>query len=69
MNCHSIQYVHDENGIVTAVLVPIDIWRDMESENETAYLLKSDSMARRLIEAKERTEAIPFEVVRERLGV
>jgi antitoxin YefM len=35
-----IQYVSDESGNPTAVIVPIELWREIESEKETAYLLK-----------------------------
>src|SRR6266550_4102509 len=49
-----IQYVSDESGEPTAVIVPIELWREIESEKETAYLLKSESMKRRLLEAKDR---------------
>jgi antitoxin YefM len=64
-----IQYVSDESGEPTAVIVPIDLWREIESEKETAYLLKSDNMKRRLLEAKERQTGIPFEEAREKLGI
>ena len=56
-----IQYVSDESGEPTAVIVPIDLWREIESEKETAYLLKSENMKRRLLEAKDRQTGIPFE--------
>ena len=64
-----IQYVSDETGNPTAVIVPIELWREIESEKETAYLLKSDEMKRRLLEAKDRQTGIPFEEVREKLGI
>ena len=64
-----IQYISDENGEPTAVIVPIELWREIESEKETAYLLKSENMKRRLLEAKERQTGIPFEEAREKLGV
>ena len=64
-----IQYVSDENGHPVGVIVPIDLWREIESERETAYLLKSENMKRRLLEAKERQEGIPFDEAREKLGV
>ena len=64
-----IQYISDESGNPTAVIVPIELWREIESEKETAYLLKSDAMKRRLLEAKERTTGIPFEEAREKLGI
>jgi PHD/YefM family antitoxin component YafN of YafNO toxin-antitoxin module len=43
--------------------------REIESEKETAYLLKSENMKRRLLEAKERQTGIPFEESIERLGI
>ena len=67
----TIQYVSDEAGQAVAVIVPIDLWREMESEKETAYLLKSDTMRRRLLEAMNRSESegISMEDVREKLGI
>ncbi len=59
-----VQYVSDESGNPTAVIVPIELWREIESEKETAYLLKSENMKRRLLEAKERQSGIPFEEAR-----
>jgi PHD/YefM family antitoxin component YafN of YafNO toxin-antitoxin module len=64
-----IQYVSDESGNATAVIVPIELWREIESEKETAYLLKSENMKRRLLEAKDRQTGIPFEETCEKLGV
>ena len=64
-----IQYISDERGNPTAVIVPIELWREIESEKETAYLLESENMKRRLLEAKERQTGIPFEEAREKLGI
>ena len=64
-----IQYVSDESGNPTAVIVPIELWREIESEKETAYLLKSENMRRRLLEARERQTGIPLEEAREKLGI
>jgi PHD/YefM family antitoxin component YafN of YafNO toxin-antitoxin module len=64
-----IQYVSDESGEPTAVIVPIELWREIESEKETAYLLKSENMKRRLLDAKERKTGIPFEEALEKLGI
>ena len=69
MESTDIQFVSNETGETTAVLVPIARWRDIESELETAYLLKSDRMRQRLIEASQRTEGIPFEAALEKLGI
>jgi PHD/YefM family antitoxin component YafN of YafNO toxin-antitoxin module len=64
-----IQYVSDENGEVTAVIVPISLWREIESERETAYLFKSQGMRRRLLETKDRNKSVPLEAVLEKLGI
>lgn len=64
-----IQYISDEEGNPTGVIVPIDLWREIASERETAYLLQSETMKRRLLEARERREGIPFAEVREKLGI
>lgn len=64
-----LRYISDENGQTTAVIVPIELWREIESERETAYLLKSDVMKRRLLDAKDRHEGIAIETVIEKLGI
>ncbi len=60
--------ISDENKNVTGVIVPIDLWKEIQSEKETAYLLKSENMKRRLLEAKDRKEGIPFDEACEKLG-
>ena len=64
-----IQYISDENNQVTGVIVPIDLWKELQSEKETAYLLKSEAMKKRLSDAKNRKEGIPFDEACEKLGV
>ena len=64
-----IQYVSNESGEPTAVIVPISLWRDIASERETAHLLKSETMKRRLLEAKDRQQGIPLDEAIEKLGV
>ena len=64
-----IQYISDEEGNPTGVIVPIDLWREIASERETAYLLRSETMKQRLLEARERREGIPFDEVRQKLGI
>lgn len=59
-----VQYVSDASGKAVSVIVPIELWQAIASERETAYLLKSDAMKKRLLEAKDRTEGIPLEQVR-----
>lgn len=63
-----IQYISDESGNPLGVIVPIDLWRKIESEKETAYLLKSETMKRRLLEAKDRQDGIPFEEACKKFG-
>jgi len=64
-----IQFVSDEGGEPTAVIVPIALWRELESERETAHLLKSEAMKRRLLEARDRRDGLPIEAVVEKLGI
>ena len=60
-----IQYVSDESGNPVGVIVPIELWREIESEKETAYLLKSENMKRRLGSLKP-SGRNPFEQAREK---
>jgi antitoxin YefM len=64
-----IQIVSNEEGEPTAVIVPIELWREIESERETAYLLKSEAMRQRLLEAKQRQGGLSIEEVVEKLGI
>lgn len=64
-----IQYISDAEGKPTGVIVPIDLWREISSERETAHLLQSEAMRRRLLEARERREGISLEAAREKLGI
>lgn len=64
-----VQYVTDEGGEAVSVIVPIDLWREIASERETAYLLKSTAMKKRLLEAKDRTEGISLGDACSELGI
>jgi hypothetical protein len=64
-----IQYICDADGNSVGVIVPIALWHKIESERETAYLLHSETMKRRLLEAKGRTGGISLEDARAKLGV
>ena len=64
-----LQYVSDEQGYAVGVIVPIELWREIESERETVYLLKSATMKKRLLEAKAHTEGISLEDTRAQLGI
>jgi len=69
MNSTQIQYISNENGKPTAVIVPIDLWQQILAEQETAYLLKSATMKQRLLSAKGRKEGIEFGEACEKLGI
>ncbi len=65
----NLQYVLDENGLTTSVITPLELWPEIIVEKESAYLLKSEAMKKRLLEAKNRRTGIPFEAAREKLGI
>lgn len=69
MSQAKLQYISDEDGAPTAVIVPIELWHEIESERETAYLLKSRTMRQRLLKAKNQSPGIPLEEAREKLGI
>lgn len=64
-----IQIVSNEAGEPTAVLVPIELWREISSERETAHLLKSEAMTQRLLAARQRTDGISLEAAVEKLRI
>ena len=69
MESTAIQYVSDDQGNAVAVIVPIELWREIAAERETAYLLSSATMKRRLLEARQRQDGIAFEEACEKLGI
>ena len=64
-----ISYVSDSDGNTVGMIVPTELWREIESERETAYLLKSETMKRRLLEAKEQQGSVSLEEAHADLGV
>ena len=64
-----IQIVSNEAGEPTAVIVPIELWREIASERETAYLLRSERMKQRLLAAAQRENGLSLEAVIEKLGI
>jgi antitoxin YefM len=58
-----------ESGAPTAVIGPNSLWREIESERETACLLKSEAMKRRLMEAKERQQGLTLDEAVEKLEI
>jgi hypothetical protein len=65
----AIQYISDEKGNLTDVIVPVELWREIESEKETAYLLKSNAMRQRLLKAKKRQKGVSFNDACKKLGI
>lgn len=65
----AIQYISDEKGNLTDVIVPVELWREIESEKETAYLLKSNAMRQRLLKAKKRQKGVSFNNACKKLGI
>jgi hypothetical protein len=64
-----IQYVSNASGEQTAVIVPISLWRVIASERETAGLLKSESMRRRLLEAQDRLQGLSLDATIKKLEI
>jgi antitoxin YefM len=64
-----IQIVSNEAGEPTAVIVPIELWREIASERETAYLLRSEAMKQRLLAAAQRQGGLSLEAVLAKLGM
>ena len=64
----ALHYLADEEGAITAVVVPIAVWREIASELETQHLLRSPAMQERLTAALGREGGYSFDEVLERLG-
>ena len=64
-----IQIVSNEAGEPTAVIVPIALWKEIISERETAYLLKSETMRQRLLAALERGSSVSLDDAVAKLGL
>ncbi len=65
----AVQYVSDEKGVPTAVIIPIKLWRKIISEKETAYLLKSKNIKQRLLATRKSKNGISLEEAFEKLGI
>ncbi len=64
-----LQTISDAQGNVTGVIVLIELWCEIESGKETAYLLNNPETRRRLLEAKERDGGMNLEEVRAEIGI
>jgi hypothetical protein len=49
--------------------VLIELWHEIESERETAYLLKSTTMKDRLLQATQCQSGFSIEAIVEKLGI
>ena len=72
-----VEYITDGSGQKKAVVVPINEWNTLleivetykRSEEETAYLLKSEAMRKRLMEAMAGTGGKSLDEVKDALGL
>lgn len=62
-----LSVVSDANGKPTAVMVPIDVWREIESELETQYISKDAVLMQRIRAARQSSDFTPLETVRQNL--
>jgi PHD/YefM family antitoxin component YafN of YafNO toxin-antitoxin module len=65
----ALQYIYDSEEQTVAVVVPVAFWQEIVAERETAYLLSSPTMKKRLLAAKKRQDGISLESVCEKLGI
>jgi hypothetical protein len=61
MSTRDLQLVSDDSGRITAVIVPIETWKEITSQIETNYLVKSTVMKRRLQAAMRGGDAVSFD--------
>lgn len=66
---NEVQYITNDLNDITGVIVPIELWHELQAEKETAYLLKSEAMKERLLAAKNRNTGVSLEEVSAKLGV
>lgn len=64
-----VQYITDSQNNITGVIVPIELWHELQSEKETAYLLQSEAMKERLLAARKRDNGVSLEKACEKLGI
>ena len=69
MSDADVQYISDDRGELTGVIVPIELWKEIVSEREMHHLLKNPAMKKRLLEAIGRSESIALDEAIDRLGI
>ncbi len=65
----NLQYISDASGNTIGVFVPIEVWKEISTTDETEYILSSPTMRHRLLAALKRDSGIPFEEALEKLGI
>lgn len=61
MTLNDVQYITDADGHDVGVIVPIELWREIASERETAHLLSSEAMKKRLMDPGGRAAGLTLE--------
>ncbi len=69
MNLSDLKYISDDQGELIAVIFPIEVWEELTGGDETDYLLKSETMKKRLLAAKNRQIGISLEEACEKLRI
>jgi hypothetical protein len=65
----SIRYLSDADGRPEAAVVPIELWREIESDFETRRILENPAMVEHLQQSAASTERIPLSEAMRRLGI
>ena len=76
----SVLYLYDDKGRKAAVLIPIADWEAIQARldqpcepdlprDETDYLLSSPAMKKRLLEALDSRDVMPWDEVKDALGL
>jgi len=63
------QYITNNSGEIKSVILPIEIWNQLNCEDETDFLLQSEVNTKRLLEAVERNDNFTLSDVYERIGL
>jgi len=69
LETENIQYISNPEGETVAVVVPIELWREIAYGRETKYLTSSKIMLERILEARKRKTGTSLEKVCETFGI
>lgn len=64
-----LQYISDDSGEISGVVLPIEFWNKINCEEETEYLLQSNKNKSRLLESLNRDEFITKDEAYARIGI